>query len=61
MLYPNLCHLEVCYNLGITAFKIFNWGDISSDIWSEILFNGDTSNQTLLYIRKCIRMRYKCS
>ena len=28
---------------GITVFKIFIWGGISSDIRSEILFNGDAS------------------
>ena len=29
--------------LGITVFKFFIWGGISSDIRSEILFYGDAS------------------
>ena len=32
-----------CYSKGITVFKFFIWGGISSDIRSEILFYGDAS------------------
>ena len=27
-----------CISMGITIFKIFIWGGILSDIWSEITF-----------------------
>ena len=30
-------------NEGKTVFKIFIWGGLSSDIWSEILFYSDAS------------------
>ena len=31
----------VWYNKGIIVFKIFIWGGILLDIWSEIQFYGD--------------------
>ena len=31
--------------MGITIFKIFTWGGISTDICSGILFYGDTSGE----------------
>ena len=30
--------LQKCIRMGIAIFKIFNWGGISSDISSEIMF-----------------------
>ena len=32
--------LQKCIRMGITIFKIFIWGGISSDICSEITFYG---------------------
>ena len=32
--------LQKCIRMGITIFKIFTWGGISSDIRSDITFYG---------------------
>ena len=43
-----LCLLQInvkmCIRMGITIFKMFIWGGISSVIWSEITFYGSAEN-----------------
>ena len=42
--------LQKCIRIGITIFKIFIWGGISSDIRLEIMFYGDTlANENFEY------------
>ena len=37
---------KLILNLGITVFKLFIWGGISWDIWSENVFDGDAQTDT---------------
>ena len=47
--------LQKCVIMGITIFKIFIFGGISSDIWSEIMFYGSARVAIKLNIRPYIR------
>ena len=43
----NLSKLQKCTRMGITIFKIFIWGDISLDIWSEITLISDSISEDI--------------
>ena len=39
-----------CIRMGITVFKTFIWGGVSSDMWSEIMFYGSVKLNFQSYI-----------